>query len=56
MVHSATKYLGWHSDVIAGLVVVANPELKERIAFLQNAIGAILGPQNSCFPSNTSSS
>lgn len=46
-VHSATKYLGGHSDVVAGLVVVTTNELKERIGFLQNAVGAILGPQDS---------
>ncbi len=47
VVHSATKYLGGHSDVVAGLVVVTTPELKERLHFLQNAVGAILGPQDS---------
>ncbi len=47
VVHSATKYLGGHSDVVAGLVVVTTEELKERIAFLQNAVGGILGPQDS---------
>lgn len=47
VVHSATKYLGGHSDVVAGLVVVNDDELAERIAFLQNAVGAILGPQDS---------
>ena len=47
VVHSATKYLGGHSDVVAGLVVVSNEEHKERLAFLQNAVGGILGPQDS---------
>ncbi|PHV70538.1 cystathionine gamma-synthase [Sporanaerobium hydrogeniformans] len=47
VVHSATKYLGGHSDLVAGLVVVTTPELKERLHFLQNAVGAILGPQDS---------
>ncbi len=47
VVHSATKYLGGHSDVVAGLVVVNNEEHKERLAFLQNAVGGILGPQDS---------
>ncbi|MDD4280147.1 MAG: aminotransferase class I/II-fold pyridoxal phosphate-dependent enzyme [Candidatus Sumerlaeales bacterium] len=47
VVHSATKYLGGHSDVVAGLVVVTTEELRDRIAFLQNAVGAILGPQDS---------
>ena len=47
VVHSATKYLGGHSDLIAGLVVVNDEELARRIAFLQNAIGAVLGPMDS---------
>ena len=47
VVHSATKYLGGHSDVVAGLVVTTTPELSERIAFLQNSVGAVLGPQDS---------
>jgi len=47
VVHSATKYLGGHSDVVAGLVVVNSAHLKERMQFLQNAVGAILGPQDS---------
>lgn len=47
VVHSATKYLGGHSDVVAGLVVVNNIHIKERLQFLQNAVGAILGPQDS---------
>ncbi|WP_126428443.1 bifunctional cystathionine gamma-lyase/homocysteine desulfhydrase [Brevibacillus marinus] len=45
--HSATKYLGGHSDVVAGLVVTKDPQLGEELHFLQNAIGAILGPQDS---------
>lgn len=45
--HSATKYLGGHSDVVAGLVVTKDAELGERLHFLQNAIGGILGPQDS---------
>lgn len=44
--HSATKYLGGHSDVVAGLVVVKDEELGQRIAFLQNAAGAVPGPQD----------
>ncbi|HJW02367.1 MAG TPA: PLP-dependent aspartate aminotransferase family protein [Azospira sp.] len=44
VVHSATKYLNGHSDVIAGVAVTANPELAERLGFLQNAAGAVLGP------------
>jgi cysteine-S-conjugate beta-lyase len=47
VVHSATKYLGGHSDLIAGLVVTANEELGEQIRFYQNAAGAILGPFDS---------
>jgi cystathionine gamma-lyase/homocysteine desulfhydrase len=45
--HSATKYLGGHSDVVAGLVVVKDAKLGEELHFLQNAIGGILGPQDS---------
>ena len=47
VVHSATKYLGGHSDLIAGLVVTATEELGEQIRFYQNAAGAILGPFDS---------
>lgn len=47
VVHSATKYLGGHSDLIAGLVVVDSGELAEQIAFLQNAIGGVLQPFDS---------
>jgi cystathionine beta-lyase len=47
VVHSATKYLGGHSDLIAGLVVTATEELGEQIRFYQNATGAILGPFDS---------
>jgi cysteine-S-conjugate beta-lyase len=47
VVHSATKYLGGHSDLIAGLVVAATEELGEKIRFYQNAAGAILGPFDS---------
>jgi len=47
VIHSATKYLGGHCDLIAGLVVVNSEELKEKIAFLQNSIGAILEPFDS---------
>lgn len=46
VVHSASKYLGGHNDVLAGLVAVKGAELAERIGFLQNAIGAVLGPQD----------
>jgi cystathionine gamma-lyase/homocysteine desulfhydrase len=44
--HSATKYLGGHSDVVGGLVVVRDPALAERLAFLQNSAGGIPGPQD----------
>lgn len=47
VLHSATKYIGGHSDVVAGLVVVKSEELAERIHFLQNSVGAVLGPQDS---------
>jgi cysteine-S-conjugate beta-lyase len=47
VVHSGTKYLGGHSDLIAGLVVTGNKELGEKIKFIQNASGAILGPFDS---------
>ena len=47
VVYSATKYLGGHSDVVAGLVVVNSEERAEQIAFLQNSIGAVLPPFDS---------
>ena len=47
VVYSATKYLAGHNDVVAGAVVTRTPELSERVAFLQNAVGGILGPQDS---------
>jgi len=47
VVHSATKYLGGHSDVIAGLVVSATPELGAELKFIQNASGAVLSPLDS---------
>lgn len=47
MIHSGTKYLGGHSDLIAGLVVTADPALGQQVKFLQNATGAILGPFDS---------
>lgn len=47
VIHSATKYLGGHSDVVAGLVVTNQAELAEQIGFLQNAIGGVLGPHDS---------
>jgi cystathionine gamma-synthase len=48
VVHSATKYLGGHSDVVGGLVVVRDEELHEGVRFVQNAIGAVPGPFD-CF-------
>ena len=47
VVHSATKYLGGHSDLIAGLVVTEDESLGEKIKFIQNASGAILAPFDS---------
>ncbi|SFX42481.1 cystathionine gamma-lyase / homocysteine desulfhydrase [Thermoactinomyces sp. DSM 45891] len=47
VLHSATKYLGGHSDVVAGLVAVKEEELGEQLHFVQNSIGAVLGPQDS---------
>ena len=44
VVYSATKYLGGHSDLVAGAVATPNDALAERLRFLQNAVGAILGP------------
>jgi cystathionine gamma-lyase/cystathionine beta-lyase/cystathionine gamma-lyase/homocysteine desulfhydrase len=46
VVHSTTKYLNGHSDGIGGAIVVKDAELAERLYFLQNAAGAILGPQD----------
>ncbi len=47
VVHSATKYLGGHSDVVAGLAVVNTKELAGRLAFIQNSTGGVLGPFDS---------
>jgi len=47
VIHSATKYLGGHSDLIAGLVVTKTKELGEKIKFIQNASGGILAPFDS---------
>ncbi|WP_270179382.1 bifunctional cystathionine gamma-lyase/homocysteine desulfhydrase [Alkalihalobacillus sp. CinArs1] len=47
VLHSATKYLGGHSDVVAGLVVVNSQSLAEELHFVQNSAGGILGPQDS---------
>lgn len=48
VMHSATKYLGGHSDVVMGALVVNDDELVERLAFIQNSCGAVPGPQD-CF-------
>jgi cysteine-S-conjugate beta-lyase len=47
VVHSATKFIGGHSDLIAGLAVVKDADLGRRVRHVQNAFGAILGPQDS---------
>jgi cystathionine beta-lyase len=47
VLHSGTKFLNGHSDVICGFAVVRDAELAKRIRFIQNAFGAILGPQDS---------
>lgn len=47
VVHSATKYLGGHSDVVAGLAVVSSEALAQKIAFIQNSTGGVLGPFDS---------
>ena len=48
VIHSATKYLGGHSDVVGGAVVVSDAALHDRVRFVQNAIGAVPGPFD-CF-------
>src|SRR5512134_1361998 len=47
VVHSMTKYLGGHSDVVGGAVIVKEKELADKLAFLQNAVGAVIGPMDS---------
>jgi len=47
VMHSATKYLGGHSDVVMGALAVKDKELADRLYFIQNASGAICGPQDS---------
>jgi cystathionine gamma-lyase len=47
VMHSATKYLGGHSDVVMGALVVKDKELADKLYFIQNASGAICGPQDS---------
>lgn len=46
VVHSATKFIGGHSDVVGGLAVVKGKELAERVYMVQNSFGSILGPQD----------
>src|SRR6266571_8050405 len=48
VVHSTTKYIGGHSDVVGGAIVANDPDVLERLAFLQNAAGAVPGPMD-CF-------
>ncbi|MCM3634460.1 MULTISPECIES: aminotransferase class I/II-fold pyridoxal phosphate-dependent enzyme [Paenibacillus] len=47
VIHSASKYLGGHNDVLAGLIVTKGEELSAQMAVLHNSIGAVLGPQDS---------
>ena len=47
VMHSATKYLGGHSDVVLGAIMLNNKELVDKLHFIQNASGAICGPQDS---------
>jgi cystathionine gamma-synthase len=48
VVHSTTKYLGGHSDVVGGVAVASNPAWYERLRFVQNVVGAVPGPLD-CF-------
>ena len=47
VVHSVTKYLGGHSDLVGGAIVTSDEDLADRLTFLQNAVGAIPGPMDS---------
>jgi cystathionine gamma-lyase len=47
VMHSATKYLNGHSDIVGGMIVVKDPALAEQMTFLQNAIGGVQGPFDS---------
>ncbi|NLI91488.1 MAG: PLP-dependent transferase [Peptococcaceae bacterium] len=47
VLHSATKFLNGHSDVVAGVAAAKDPVLAKKIGFMQNAVGAVLGPQDS---------
>lgn len=46
VLHSATKYLGGHSDVVLGALIVNDPSLADKLAFIQNACGAVPGPHD----------
>jgi cystathionine beta-lyase len=46
VVHSATKYLGGHSDVVHGVVIMNDPEIEEQLRFIQNSCGAVPGPHD----------
>lgn len=48
VVHSATKYIGGHSDCVHGCIITSDQELKDKLAFIQNSCGAVPGPQD-CF-------
>ncbi|WP_236980880.1 cystathionine gamma-synthase [Membranihabitans maritimus] len=48
VLHSATKYIGGHSDLVLGAVVTRDEEIAEKLAFIQNSVGAVPGPQD-CF-------
>ncbi|UTH13576.1 bifunctional cystathionine gamma-lyase/homocysteine desulfhydrase [Macrococcus equipercicus] len=47
VLHSATKYIGGHSDVVAGLLVTKDAAIAEQLGFIQNSVGGVLGPQDS---------
>jgi len=47
VIHSVTKYLAGHNDLVAGGLIAKDPAIGERLAFFQNAVGSILGPQDS---------
>jgi cystathionine gamma-synthase len=44
VVHSATKFLGWHNDLIGGGIITSNPDVAEKAAFAQKAVGAVPSP------------
>src|SRR5690606_35419598 len=48
VMHSATKYLGGHSDVVHGCTITNSDDIQERLKFIQNSCGAVPGPQD-CF-------